>query len=160
VTRLVLAATLSPSYGIYSGFENFENVPVREGSEEYLNSEKYEIRDRDLNGPLLPMIRRLNEIRHDNPALQYLSNVFWLGAANDQILAYAKMQPGNTIICAVNLDPHNAQVGSVMIPANLGTAPVFVVEDLMTGAHYDWRIGANYVRLDPHGEQTHILKVL
>jgi starch synthase (maltosyl-transferring) len=160
VSRLVLATTLSPSYGIYSGFESFENVPVREGSEEYLNSEKYEIRERDLNGPLLPMIRRLNQIRHENPVLQHLSNVFWLDASNDQILAYAKMQPGNTVICAVNLDPHNAQVGSVTIPANLGTAPVFVVEDLMTGAHYDWRIGPNYVRLDPHGEQTHILKVL
>jgi starch synthase (maltosyl-transferring) len=160
VARLVLATTLSPSYGIYSGFENFENVPVREGSEEYMNSEKYEIRERDLDGPLLPMIRRLNQIRHENVALQHLSNVFWLEAGNDQILAYSKQEPGNTIICAVNLDPHNAQVGSVTIPALLGTAPVFVVEDLMTGAHYDWRIGANYVRLDPHSEQTHILKVL
>jgi starch synthase (maltosyl-transferring) len=160
VTRLVLAATLSPSYGIYSGFEHFENVPVREGSEEYLNSEKYEIRERDLDGPLLPMIRRLNEIRRENPALQHLSNVFWLEAQNDQILAYAKQEPGNTIIVAANLDPHNASEGLVTIPAQLGTAPVFVVEDLMTGAHYDWRIGANYVRLDPHGEQTHILRVL
>src|SRR3954451_9399308 len=160
VTRLVLAATLSPSYGIYSGFESFENGAVREGSEECLNSEKYEIRERDLDGPLLPMIRRLNQIRHENPALQHLSNVFWLEAANDQILAYAKMQPGNTVICAVNLDPYNAQIGSITVPANLGTAPVFVVEDLMTGAHYDWRIGGNYVRLDPHGEQTHILRVL
>ena len=160
VTRLVLAATLAPSYGIYSGFENFENVPVREGSEEYLNSEKYEIRERDLDGTLLPMIRRLNEIRHENPALQHLSNVFWLDANNDQILSYAKMEPGNKIIVAANLDPHNAQEGLVTIPALLGTPPVFVVEDLMTGAHYDWRIGANYVRLDPHGEQTHILKVL
>jgi starch synthase (maltosyl-transferring) len=160
VSRLVLASTLSPSYGIYSGFENFENVPVREGSEEYMNSEKYEVRQRDLDGPLLPMIRRMNEIRRENVALQHLSNVFWLEAHNDQILAYAKRQPGNTIICAVNLDPHNAQEGLVTIPAQLGTAPVFVVEDLMTGAHYDWRIGANYVRLDPRGEQTHILRVL
>jgi starch synthase (maltosyl-transferring) len=160
VSRLVLAATLSPSYGIYSGFENFENVPVREGSEEYLNSEKYEIRQRDLDGPLLPMMRRLNEIRRENVALQRLSNVFWLEAQNDQLLAYLKQEPGNTIICVVNLDPHETQVGSVTIPAQLGTAPVFVVEDLMTGAHYDWRIGANYVRLEPWGEQAHILRVL
>ena len=160
VTRLVLAATLAPSYGIYSGYENFENVPVREGSEEYMNSEKYEIRQRDLDGPLLPMIRRLNQIRHESPALQQLSNVFWLEAQNDQILAYAKQVPGNTVIVAANLDPHNAQEGLVTVPALLGTPPVFVVEDQMTGAHYDWRIGANYVRLDPHGEQTHILKVL
>ena len=73
VARLVLAATLSPSYGIYSGYEHFENVPVREGSEEYMNSEKYEIRERALDGPLLPMIRRINEIRQENPALQILS---------------------------------------------------------------------------------------
>ena len=125
-----------------------------------MNSEKYEIRQRDLDGPLLPMIRRMNEIRRENVALQHLSNVFWLEAQNDQLLAYAKQEPGNTIICVVNLDPHNAQVGSVTIPAHLGTAPVFVVEDLMTGAHYDWRIGANYVRLEPWGEQAHILKVL
>ena len=68
----MLAGTLSPSYGIYSGYEHFENVPVREGSEEYLNSEKYEISERALDGPLLPMIRRINEIRHENPALQQL----------------------------------------------------------------------------------------
>ena len=160
VTKLVLAATLSPSYGIYSGFENFENVAVREGSEEYLNSEKYEIRQRDLDGPLLPMIRRLNEIRHENVALQHLSNVFWLEGQNDQIFAYAKQEPGNTLIIAANLDPHNAQEGLVTIPAQLGTPPVFAVEDLLTGDHYDWRIGANYVRLDPYGNQTHILRVV
>jgi starch synthase (maltosyl-transferring) len=160
VTKLVLAATLSPSYGIYSGFENFENIAVREGSEEYLNSEKYEIRQRDLDGPLLPMIRRLNEIRHENVALQHLSNVFWLEGQNDQIFAYAKQEPGNTLIIAANLDPHNAQEGLVTIPAQLGTPPVFAVEDLLTGDHYDWRIGANYVRLDPYGNQTHILRVV
>ena len=90
VTRLVLAGTLSPSYGIYSGYENFESVPVREGSEEYLNSEKYEISERALDGPLLPMIRRLNEIRRDNPALQYLSNVTFLDGRNESLIAYAK----------------------------------------------------------------------
>src|SRR5580765_4587640 len=65
--RLVLAATLSPSYGIYSGFESFENVPVHAGSEEYLDSEKYEAKERALDGPLLPLVQRLNEIRRDNP---------------------------------------------------------------------------------------------
>ena len=95
MARLVLAATLAPSYGIYSGYENFENVPVREGSEEYLNSEKYETRERTLDGPLLPMIRRINEIRHENPALQILSNVFWLETHNDGLIAYVKQVPGN-----------------------------------------------------------------
>jgi starch synthase (maltosyl-transferring) len=160
VTRLVLAATLSPSYGIYSGFEHFENVPVREGSEEYLNSEKYEIRERSLDGPLLPTIRRVNEIRRENVALQHMSNVFWLEAQNDGLLAYAKQEPGNTVIVVANLDPHHPQEGLVLIPAGLGLPPVFAVEDQLTGDHFDWRIGANYVRLDPAGSQTHILRVV
>jgi starch synthase (maltosyl-transferring) len=162
VTRLVLAGTLSPSYGIYSGYEHFENVAVKEGSEEYLNSEKYEIKDRKLDGPLLPMMQRLNEIRRENPALQYLSNVAWLDAQNDQLFAYAKQEPGNTIITVTNLDPHHRQAGVVTIPAVLGLPPVFVVEDQFTGHHYDWRIGQNYVELDPHvvGKQFHLFKVL
>jgi starch synthase (maltosyl-transferring) len=162
VTRLVLAGTLAPSYGIYSGYENFENVPVREGSEEYLNSEKYETRQRSLDGPLLPMVQRLNEIRHENVALQHLSNVYWLETQNDALMAYAKQEPGNTVIVVVNIDPHNPQEGLVTIPAQLGLAPVFPVEDQFTGTHYDWRIGQNYVRLDPHavGNQFHLLKVL
>jgi starch synthase (maltosyl-transferring) len=160
VTRLVLAATLSPSYGILAGYERFENVPVREGSEEYLNSEKYEIHQRRLEGPLLPMIRRVNEIRHENPALQVLSNVFWLDTANDGLIAYAKQVPGNCILVVVNLDPHHPQEGAVTIPAQLGLPPVFAVEDLLTGDHHDWRIGSNYVRLDPAGSQTHIFRVV
>src|SRR5256885_57430 len=76
--RLALAATLSPSYGIYSGYEHFENVPVRAGSEEYLNSEKYETKDRSLDGPLLPLVSALNRARRDNPALQYLDNLTML----------------------------------------------------------------------------------
>jgi starch synthase (maltosyl-transferring) len=160
VTRLVLAATLSPSYGIYSGFENFENVPVREGSEEYLNSEKYEIRERSLDGPLLPMIRRLNEIRRENPALQHFANVRFLDAQNDSLIAYAKQEPGNTVVVVANVDPHHVQEGLVLIPAMLGLPPVFTVEDLFTGEHFDWRIGGNYVRLDPTWNKVHLFKVL
>jgi starch synthase (maltosyl-transferring) len=158
IARLVLAATLSPSYGIYSGYESFENEPVREGSEEYLNSEKYEVRERSLDGPLLPMIRRINEIRQENPALQILSNVFWLETQNDALMGYAKQVPGNSLLIAVNIDPQHAQEGAVTIPAHLGLPPVFAVEDLLTGDHYDWRIGANYVRLDPG--QAHIFRVV
>jgi starch synthase (maltosyl-transferring) len=160
VSRLVLAATLSPSYGIYSGYESFENVPVREGSEEYLNSEKYEIRERALDGPLLPMVRRLNEIRHENPALQVMSNVHFLETYNDALIAYAKVARGNTVIVAANIDPRNAQEGVVLVPAHLGLPPAFTVEDLLTGEHFDWRIGENFVRLDPHGRQTHVLRVV
>jgi starch synthase (maltosyl-transferring) len=86
----VLAATLSPSYGIYSGFENIENVAGREGSEEYLHSEKYEITSRSLDGELLPMIQRLNLARRENPALQELSNITFLDTENDALIAYAK----------------------------------------------------------------------
>jgi starch synthase (maltosyl-transferring) len=160
VTRLVLAGTLSPSYGVYSGYEHFENVPLREGSEEYLNSEKYEIKQRTFDGPLLPMIRRLNEVRHENPALQVLGNVHFLDTANDALIAYAKAAPGNTVIVVANIDPHNAQAGAVLVPAHLGLPPVFAVQDQFTGDHYDWRIGSNYVRLDPHGSQTHVFKVV
>jgi starch synthase (maltosyl-transferring) len=157
--RLVLAGTLSPSYGIYSGFEHFENVPVREGSEEYVNSEKYETWERSLDGPLLPTIRRLNEIRRENPALQVLTNVHFLETHNDALVAYAKHVPGNTIITVVSLDPFGVQEGAAIIPAELGLPPVFPVEDLFTGEHYDWRIGGNYVRLEAGVRQAHLLRV-
>jgi starch synthase (maltosyl-transferring) len=160
VSRLVLAATLSPSYGVYSGYESFENTPVREGSEEYLDSEKYEVRERALDGPLLPFIRRINEIRRENVALQRLSNVQFLETHNDALIAYAKLEPGNCLFVVVNIDPHNAQAGVAVVPAQLGMPPVFTVEDLLTGDHHDWRIGENYVGLDPYGSQAHILRVL
>jgi starch synthase (maltosyl-transferring) len=160
VTRLVLAATLSPSYGIYSGYENYENVPVRDGSEEYLDSEKYEVHQRTLDGPLLPMIRRINEIRQENVALQEFSNVHFLETYNDALIAYAKRSPGNCVVVVVNIDPHNPQAGVALIPADLGLPPVFSVEDLLTGEHFDWRIGENYVGLDPNGRQAHLFRVL
>ncbi len=159
VARLVLAATLSPSYGIYSGYEHFENVPVHEGSEEYLHSEKYEIKRRRLDGPLLPMIGRINQIRRDNPALQRLSNVTFLDTANDALIAYAKHAPGNTVITVVNIDPHQPQEGLAVIPAHLGLAPSFTVHDLLHDDRFAWRIGPNYVRLDPGARQAHILRV-
>ena len=119
----MLAATLSPSYGIYSGFENFENVPAHEGSEEYLHSEKYEIKKRALDGPLLPMVGRMNGIRRDNAALQQFSNVTFLETANEALIAYAKHVPGNTVITVVNLDPPPAAGGLAIVPARLGVAP-------------------------------------
>ena len=158
-TRFVLAATLSPSYGIYSGFEHYENVPVREGSEEYLDSEKYELKQRALDGPMLPFIARVNQIRHENVALQHLSDVAWLDGQNDQLMAYVKQYAGNAVICVVNIDPHHAQEGSVTMPAHLGLPPAFSVTDQLSGERFDWRIGPNYVRLDPWTRQAHILRV-
>jgi starch synthase (maltosyl-transferring) len=160
VSRLVLAATLSPSYGIYSGYEDFENVPVRAGSEEYIDSEKYEIKDRHFDGPLLPLIARLNEVRQASPSLQRLSNVHFLDTESDAIMAYAKTAPGEILIVAVNLDPHNGQEGVVVVPAHLGTPPAFVVRDELSGEKYDWRLGRNYVGLHPWGRQVHVLRVM
>jgi starch synthase (maltosyl-transferring) len=157
--RLVLAATLSPSYGIYSGFEHLENLPVREGSEEYLHSEKYELKRRALDGPMLPMIGRINQIRRENPALQEFSNVTFLDTANEALIAYAKRSRGNTVITIVNVDPHQPQEGLAIIPAHLGLAPSFTVHDMLSDERFAWRIGPNYVRLEPGTRQAHILAV-
>ena len=157
--RLVLAATLSPTYGIYSGFESFENKPVVPGSEEYFDSEKYELRERALDGPLLPMIGKVNAARRANPALQYLSNITFLDTENDALIAYAKRTGDNTVITAVSIDPHHTQEGIVNVPADLGTPPAFKVRDLLDEQTYDWTIGRNYVRLAPGQRMAHIMRV-
>jgi starch synthase (maltosyl-transferring) len=157
--RLVLAATLSPSYGIYSGFENLEGTPREPGSEEYLDSEKYELKARALDGELLPLIARLNEIRRATPALQRLANVTFLETENEQLIAYAKGSAANTVVVCVNLDPKSAQVGLVTIPPSLGLPATFAVTDLVVGGSWTWRTGGNYVRLVPGTQQAHILGV-
>jgi starch synthase (maltosyl-transferring) len=157
-SRLVLAATLSPSYGVYSGYENFERVPVRPGSEEYDHSEKYELKQRTLDGPLLTLISRINTIRRENPALQHLENIQFLTTENDALIAYAKRTGENTVISVVTLDPVNAQEGVVVVPYGLGLPPVFTVTDLLSGESFDWRMGRNFVRLDPY-RVAHLLRV-
>jgi starch synthase (maltosyl-transferring) len=159
-TRLVLAATLSPTYGIYSGYEHFENVPAGEGSEEYLDSEKYEVKRRELDGPLLPEIARINRIRRENDALQHLSNIAFLETENDGLIAYHKRWGGNAIIVVVCIDPHRVQEGVAVVPAWLGLPPAFAVEDLLDGGRYDWRLGRNYVRLGPGERMAHLLRVV
>jgi starch synthase (maltosyl-transferring) len=157
--RVTLAATLSPSYGIYSGYEHFENAPAHAGSEEYLHSEKYEIKQRALDGPLLPYIQRLNQIRRENPALHDFENITFLDTANDALIAYAKQSRGNTIITIVSVDPDRTQEGLAIVPANLGLPPSFTARDLLTDECYQWRIGANYVRLEPGIRQAHVVRV-
>ena len=152
--RLVLAATLSPSYGIYSGYEHFENVPVAVGSEEYLDSEKYEVKQRALDGPLLPLVKRLNEIRRAEPALQRFENLRLLDTHGEHVFAYLK---GAEIAVAVNLDPRLPREDVVVVPPGIGLPDEFPVLDLLTGEHYRWRIGRNYVGLAPGG--AHVLKV-
>ncbi|HEY5142374.1 MAG TPA: alpha-1,4-glucan--maltose-1-phosphate maltosyltransferase [Solirubrobacteraceae bacterium] len=157
--RAVLAATLSPSWGVYSGFEHFEREPAREGSEEYRDSEKFQLRERALDGPLLPLIGHLNTIRRENPALQRFANVRFLATHNDMLLAYAKGAGQELVIVVVNLDPRNAQEGLISVPYELGTAPVLETTDLLDGARHHWRLGGNYVRLDPAERPAHVLRV-
>jgi starch synthase (maltosyl-transferring) len=155
--RLVLAATLSPTYGIYSGYEDFENVPVREGSEEYLNSEKYEAKPRALDGPLLPLVQRLNTVRRENAALQRLETIDFLETESEHLVAYVRRAEGNVVLVCVNLDPRAEQEGVVVVPVSLGLPPAFAATELLTDETFHWRIGRNYVRLAPG--QSHVLRV-
>jgi starch synthase (maltosyl-transferring) len=162
--RLVLAATLSPSYGMYSGFELCENQAVP-GTEEYLNSEKYEIKVRDWNQPgnINEFIGLVNSIRRDNLALQHFINLQFLTTDNDQILFFAKSTPDkdNVILVAVNLDPLHPHHCTALVPPDVvGVAPgrSYRVTDLLSGADYVWS-DRNYVRLDPALEPAHILRV-
>ena len=156
--RLVLAATLSPSYGIYSGYEACENVPVRPGSEEYLDSEKYQLRERTLGGPLLPLVRRLNETRRAHRALTGagLERLTWLETETEHLLAYARTLDEDAVFVVVNLDPFAIHDGVCLIPAELGLPERFDVVDALTGETYDWG-PRNYVRLGPG--KAHVLEV-
>jgi starch synthase (maltosyl-transferring) len=162
--RLVLAATLSPVYGIYSGYELCEHVAVKPGSEEYLDSEKYEIRVRDWNAPgnIKQDVSRLNRIRAENAALHELANLEFLHSDYDGILAYRKYAPGNELLVVVNLDPHAAHESMIDVPlAAMGIAPdePYEVSDLLSGARYTWRGSRNYVRLDPGERVAHLFRV-
>jgi starch synthase (maltosyl-transferring) len=163
--RLLLAATLSPAYGIYSGFELCENEPAAPGSEEYLHSEKYEIRVRDWEAPgnLNADLALINRIRRENPALQRFANLELLVSENEDILAYHKHAPDNDLLIVVNLDPAGPQATMVHAPlAALGLTEdeTFPVVDLLTGSRYTWRGTRNYVRLDPAVQVGHVLKVI
>ena len=151
--RLVLAATLSPAYGIYSGFESYERVPVAPGSEEYLDSEKYEVKRRALDGPLLPLIRRLNEARRALPGLQRADNLRWLETENEALVAYLK----DDVLCVVNIDPVAEREGVCIVPADAGRPPVFPVRDVLAETEFVWRTGRNYVRLGPG--KSHVLRL-
>jgi starch synthase (maltosyl-transferring) len=155
--RLVLAATLSPTYGIYSGFEQCENVPVRPGSEEYLNSEKYELKQRTLDGPLLPIAAKLNAARRENPALQWLDPITFLETENERLFAFLKRRGENTVVTVVNLDPAATQVGVCVVPVSTGLPPAYQVRDVLSDETWTWRIGRNYVKLGPG--KSHVLRI-
>jgi starch synthase (maltosyl-transferring) len=167
--RATLAATMSPSWGVYSGFELYEHQAVRPGSEEYQDSEKYELRPRDFEGALAagnslqPWLTRLNEIRRAHPALQQLRGIRFHHVDNDSLLAYSKTDPisGDTVICVVTLDPSNAQQGTVWLdlPAlGMEWGDQFGVHDRVSEATYLWR-QSNFVRLEPWRAVCHILAV-
>ena len=156
--RLVLAATLSPSYGIYSGYEWCENMPFREESEEYLDSEKYEAKERTLEAaPLLPLLARVNRVRRENPALHRVDNVAFLETESEHLIAYAKRSGDNVLVTVVNLDPFQPREGLTIVPAALGLPPAFPVRDLLIDEAYVWHTGRNYVGLGPG--KSHVMRV-
>jgi starch synthase (maltosyl-transferring) len=163
--RAVLAATLSPAYGIYSGFELCENVPVP-GQEEYFNSEKYQFKERDWDAPgnIKDYITKLNRIRYQNRALHEYENLRFQTVENEQIIFYSKATEGldNIILVLVNLDPYNIQSGFAYVPLEsfaINDSAPFQVEDLLTGEKFDWRGHRNFVMLDPHSRPAHIFRL-
>ncbi len=167
--RAVIAATGSPSWGVYAGYELYEHVAIKPGSEEYLDSEKFQIRIRDWEGAaregrtLAPYLTRLNEIRRQHPALQLLRNVVVHSTDDESVLCFSKqtLDGDDTVIVVVNLDPHATRETTVHLdlPA-MGRewGETFLVHDEITGEEWSW--GANnYVRLDPYHEPAHVLTV-
>ena len=169
--RAVLAALMSPSWGVYSGYELFEHLPVREGSEEYLDSEKYQLRPRDYDRAiregrsLAPYLAHLNRLRNAHPALQQLRNLRFHHVDNENLLAFSKRddETGDTVIVVVTLNPFSVQDGttSLDMPAlGLDWNDRMVVHDEMGGGTSDYEWGqVNFVRLDPHVEPAHVLVV-
>lgn len=162
--RLVLAATLSASYGIYGPvFELCETTPLTPGKEEYLNAEKYEIRSWNLEQPrsLRDLIARVNYARRENPALQRDLGLRFHPTENERIIAYSKTTEDRThaALVVVNLDPHNAQYGWVTLPLDelgLSANEAYQAHDMLTDARYTWRGPRNYVRLDPASIPAHL----
>jgi starch synthase (maltosyl-transferring) len=180
--RLVLAATLSANYGIYGpAFELMESLPREAGKEEYLESEKYQLRDWDLERDnIREYMSRINRIRRENPALQHNRSLRFHGADNDRIMVYSKWShadgspytyrykeerpgdDGNLILVVVNLDPKHTQASMIHLPLDLWgieAGDSFEVHDLISNARYVWRDGSNYVELNPHAFPAHIFRL-
>ncbi len=170
--RAALAATMVPSWGMYSGYELYEHVP-RPGAEEYIDNEKYEYRPRDWAAAerdgrsLAPYITRLNAMRREHPALQRLRNITFHPTTDDSVIAFSRHLPADqsptgrpdTVLVVANLDPHGARESIVDIdPATIGAGPTFDVRDMVTDRQWTWGV-RNYVRLDPYVEPVHIFHV-
>ena len=167
IVRLVLAATLGANYGIYGpAFELCENMPRDPEGEEYLNSEKYEIKRWDLQSPqrLEPLIGRVNRIRRENPALQHNRGLKFHPVDNEQLLAYTKSTEDgtDTILTVVNLDPHHRHYGWLELPLeefHLDPRRTYQMHDLLADARYLWQGPRNYVELDPAKMPAHIFRL-
>jgi len=164
--RLILAATMSSNYGIYGpAFELCINGAV-DGKEEYLDSEKYEIKQWDWEAPwnLKDIIAKVNLIRRMNPALQTTRNLRFVPISNDQLIAYSKatLDRANVLLMIVNLDPYHTQSGWTNVPLDdfgLTADEPYDVEDLLSGDRYTWRGAFNYVELNPFNCPAHIFKL-
>jgi starch synthase (maltosyl-transferring) len=167
--RAVLASTFSPAWGVYSGYELFEHRPVREGSEEYLDSEKYELRPRDFEAALArgeslePFLRRLNEIRRIHPALREMRTLKFHHVDNDALLAYSKFDPvtGDAVLVVVTLNPFGTEEATVwldMVALAMQPYDRFWVRDEISGDEYQWG-QSNYVRLDPARAVAHVFNM-
>ena len=163
--RFILAATLAASYGIYGpAYELGWNTPAKKVSEEYLDSEKYQIRSWELEAPqsIAPLITKVNQIRRENPALQSDLSLVFHKVDNPMVMCYHKREGDNIILVAINLDPFNEQAGWIDLDLKaLGIAhdETFDVEDLLTGVHYKWHDRSNYVALRPDVMPAHVFRV-
>jgi starch synthase (maltosyl-transferring) len=162
--RLVLAATMSPSYGVYSGYELFENVPASDTNEEYLHSEKYEIKDRDFTRPdsLAPLMTALNHIRRRHPAFHRLRSIRFHPTTNPAVIAYSKRSDfgDDAVLTVVNLDPHRSQDAVLQLDLSEVALPYdrpYTVVDELSGERFRWSGWTPYVRLDPAYRVAHIL---
>ncbi len=167
MARVALAATLGANYGIYGpAYELLDHVALRSGGEEYLDSEKFQLRtwERDRVDSLADFIGVLNRARRDNPALQTDAGLRFLPIDNDQLIAYAKVSAdrANVVVCVVNLDPHHTQSGWIEIDADtFGLEPrkTYQMHDLVSGAHFLWNGARNYVSLDPLRTPVHVMQL-
>jgi starch synthase (maltosyl-transferring) len=165
MTRYVLAATLSSNCGIYGpAFELMEHQPLNPGSEEYRNSEKYQIRHWDLEDPesITPLITRVNKARHEHRALQRTDNVTFHHTDNDKLLAFSKRAVGDVVLVVANLDPDYEQSGFIDLDVDaIGVDPThqYQLHDLLTDRRYLWEGSRNFVHLDPAGIPAHVFSV-
>jgi starch synthase (maltosyl-transferring) len=167
VTRLILAATMGANYGIYGpAYELCEGRAVREGSEEYLDSEKYQIRVWEIHNPnsLRDLITHVNSIRRSSPALQRSQGLAFHDVDNEQLIAYSKVSEDGSdmLLMVANLDPRNTQQGWVNVALNefrMGSQESYQVHDLLTDVRYVWHGSRNYVQLNPTVLPAHVFRV-